>query len=161
MLIFLWPSTEVYVINLVIGVAVFFFFRWLFKKFIHDEKRRKWAVWGMTIIATPVIYVGLIIAMVASWSYVPKRDFSQKKWFSDKESRHEMKDDLIKSRLLEGKTREEVKSIHGEPTWGDTTNVWRYDMGWSSAGFGWKFHTLKITFENARAVKVQQQENID
>lgn len=161
MLVFLLPSIEVYVINLLIGVAVFFFFRWLLGKFIADEKRRKRAVWAATIIATPLIYVGLILAMLASWSHVPKRDFSQEKWFSDKQSRHEMKENLMKSRLLEGKTKEEVVNILGGPTWGDTTNVWRYDMGTSSAGFGWKFHTLNITFENGQAARVEQYEVVD
>jgi hypothetical protein len=161
MLSFLWPSPEVYVINLLIGVAVFFFFRWLLGKFIVDEKRRKSAVWGATIVVTPLIYVGLILAMLASWSYVPQRSFSQEKWFSDKELRHEMKADLIKNKVLEGKTKEEAADMLGKPTWGDTTNVWQYDMGWSSAGFGWKFHTLKITFENGQVVKVEQFEVVD
>ncbi len=161
MLAFLLPSIEVYVINFLIGVAVFFSFRWLFRKFIRNEKQRKWAVWGTTIIVTPIIYVGLILAMLASWSYVPKRGFNQERWFSDKESRHEMKENLMKSRLLEGKTKEEVASILGGPTWGDTTNVWQYDMGASSAGFGWRFHTLKITFENGRAAKVEGYEVVD
>lgn len=72
-----------------------------------------------------------------------------------------MKENLMKSRLLEGKTKEEVVNILGGPTWGDTTNVWRYDMGTSSAGFGWKFHTLNITFENGQAARVEQYEVVD
>ena len=72
-----------------------------------------------------------------------------------------MKEDLIKSRLLEGKSKSEVVRIVGEPTSGDTTDVWIYDMGASSAGFGWVFHELKLIFENGQVVRVEKYEYME
>lgn len=49
----------------------------------------------------------------------------------------------------------------GEPTRGDTTDVWMYDMGVSGAGFGWAFHELKLTFENEQVVSVEKYEHME
>lgn len=137
MLVFLWPSTEVYVINLLIGAAIFFSFRRLSGKFIFDEKKRKWAVWSATIVLTPLIYAGLVVAMVFSWNSIPQKDFNRKDWFSDKNSRHEMTENIVGSRMLEGKNENEVIQLIGKPDRQDTTRaIWTYDLGMGAEDWG-------------------------
>ncbi len=157
--LFLWPSIEVYVINLLIGAAVFFCFRWLFKKFIADKKRRKWTVWIATIIVTPIIYIGLVFAMIASWYHIPKRDFDKESWFLEKDLRFEMKENIVESKILEGKNQSEIIQLIGEPDWRDTVHTtWTYDLGMGGGGLGFLFHTLKVQFENDKVVKVESLE---
>ena len=153
-------SPEVYVINLVVGMAVFFTLRWVFKKFIKADKLRVRLTWICTIILTPIIYLSLILIYVSALFYQPTRDFDRTLWFAEKERRFEMKDDLINSGILIDKSRKEVIDLIGAPNFG-TTDTWHYDLGISGAGFGWQFNSLHVIFVNDKVIKVEKQEIID
>ena len=49
-------SIEVYLILIILGIPTFFFWRWIFKKYIKVNKTRKILIWLATIILTPCIY---------------------------------------------------------------------------------------------------------
>jgi len=82
-MIILGLSLEAYVINLIIGIPVFFILRWTFRKWIKKEKIRKIVNWISTIIATPIIYIGLntfgflyLILIRQSGILIKKRDMN-------------------------------------------------------------------------------------
>jgi hypothetical protein len=155
-------SIEVYIINLVIGIVTFFILRWTFKKFVKADKVRIGLTWIGTAILTPIIYVGLITVFFSILFYEPTRDFDREKWLADKEGRYEMRDDIVESKILNGKNKKEVIDLIGLPDFGtDTTKIWNYDLGTSGAGLGWQFNTLLVTFDNDRVVKVEKQEIVD
>lgn len=156
-------STEVYITILVIGIVTFFVLRWTLKRIIKTDKDLRTALtWIGTIVLTPLIYFGLIIALFSAMFYEPTRDFDKEKWFADKEKRYEMRDDLVNSEILKNKNKKEVADILGLPDFEtDTTNIWNYDLGTSGAGLGWQFNTLLITFDNDRVTKVEKQEIVD
>lgn len=155
-------SIEVYIINLVIGIVTFFILRWTLKKFVKADKVRIGLTWIGTAILTPIIYVGLITVFFSILFYEPTRDFDREKWLADKEGRYEMRDDIVESKILNGKSKKEVIDLIGLPDFGtDTTKIWNYDLGTSGAGLGWQFNTLLVTFDNDRVVKVEKQEIVD
>ncbi len=140
-------SIEVYIILLVIAVPSFFFWRWLFKQYIKDSRRRKLATWFATLI-TPFIYAGVILLFLFGITYTPSRSFDKSTWLADKQERFQMGDDIIENELILGKDTNQVKQILGNPTWGDTTQTWTYDMGSGGGGLGFLLHYLHVKFDN-------------
>lgn len=154
-------SPEVPVIVLIIAVPIFFIFRLILKRFIKDKKIRNWISVGGTVIIAPIVYFGLVIMFFSYLFYEPQYDFDTEKWFADKHSRYEMRDDIVESKILEGKTKIEIIKFIGKPKMQDSTDLWKYDLGVSGAGFGWQFNYLELTFENDKVSKVNKIEIID
>ena len=102
---------DVYFILIVISIPTYYIFRWLLKKCIQVDKTRKIATWTATLIATPILYFGLILLWLISMSYHPTYDFDKQKWFANKESRYEISEDIIESKMLIGKTKLNLKSL--------------------------------------------------
>lgn len=93
--------------------------------------------------------------------YEPQYNFEKEKWFADKNARFEMRDDLVNSEILNGKSKSEIIELIGKSESNDSTEIWTYDLGMSIAGFGWQFNSLKLTFKNGKVINVQKHEIID
>lgn len=155
-------SIEVYVINLILGIVVFFILRWGLRKFIKAEKLRLRLTWIGTLLLTPILYVILVLFTFSMMFYEPPRNFDRARWRDDPHGRYQMRDDIIDSRILDGKNKTDIVELIGPPNFGaDTCDTWEYDLGTSSKGFGWQFNTLIVTFENNRVVKVEKEEIVD
>lgn len=72
-----------------------------------------------------------------------------------------MRDNLIKSRILNGKTKSEIVELIGKSEGDDSTDIWTYNLGMSGAGFGWQFNSLQLTFKNGKVADVKKQEIVD
>ena len=77
-----------------------------------------------------------------------------------------MRKDLIDSKLLIGKTKNEIIGILGKPENNfnieiDTLKNWNYSMGSEGHGMGWKFHNLDLYFKNGEIDSVKNTEFID
>jgi len=152
-------SIEVYFILFIISIPTFYFWEWLFKKYLKIDKTRRISTWIATLIATPLIYVGFILLLLFSMTYTPSKDFDKLQWLADKEGRFQMADDIIDSKMLIGKDTSEVKKILGEPTRGMSyANTYVYDMGMGGGGLGFLFHNLIVQFDNNKAVSVEHKE---
>ena len=93
--------------------------------------------------------------------YEPQYNFEKEKWFADKNARFEMRDDLVNSEILNGKSKSEIIELIGKSESNDSTEIWTYDLEMSIAGFGWQCNSLKLTFKNGKVINVQKQEIID
>jgi hypothetical protein len=152
-------SIEVYFILATIGSITFFFWRWLFKKYIENESRRKTATWLATLFITPIIYAGLITVFIYGLSYEPSLDFDQSQWTTDREGRYQMANDLIDSKILIGKDTNQVKQTLGDPTWHNVVNKeWIYNMGMGGGGLGFMFHNLVVKFSNGKVATVRHEQ---
>jgi hypothetical protein len=151
-------SLEVYFILIIIGMPTFFIWGWFFKKFIKTDKTKTLATWTATIAATPVIYVGIIMLWVFSISYHPTNDFDKEKWFADKEKRYELSENLIKSKMLIGKTKSEVRQILGNEGNTDESNHWNYYFGFRPGFANIDSDVLDIEFKNEKVIRVGQHE---
>ena len=153
-------SPEVAIIILIIAIPTFFVLRWILKRFIKDRKTRNWTSIIGTIIIAPILYVGLGSAFISYLFYVPQYDFDRQKWFADKHTRFEMRDDIVENEILIGKSKSEIIDFIGNPEFGDSTKIWTYDLGISTAGFGWQFNNLELTFKNEKVKEVKKIEII-
>ncbi|HZY35051.1 MAG TPA: hypothetical protein VFE53_00295 [Mucilaginibacter sp.] len=113
----------VLIILLFIGLPLFFFWRWVFRKTVSSAKKGV-LVWTLTILSAPAIYVLVGLIWIGGIEYYPNRDFDQRAWKADSDSRYEYTHDLIKSKLLIGKTRSQVLQILGDH--GDTSQTELY-----------------------------------
>ncbi len=154
-------SPEVPIIILIIAIPTFFILRWILKRFIQNKKTRNLTSIAGTIIIAPILYLILIFAFFSYLFYEPQYDFDKEKWFADKHSRYEMRDDIVESGILKGKSQSEIIEIIGKPESNDSTDLWQYDLGMSGAGFGWQFNYLKLTFENGKVTNVEKIEIVD
>lgn len=154
-------SPEVPLIVILIGIPTFFILRWILKRFIKSKKTRNWTSILGTIIIAPILYIGLVMAFFSYLFYEPQYDFEKERWFADKNSRFEMRDDIVNSGILNGKTKNEIIELIGNSESADSTDIWTYDLGTSGAGFGWQFNSLILTFENGKVSDVKKQEIVD
>ena len=155
--VFFGVSIEVYFILIVLAVPTYFIWRRLFKKFIKVDTTRKIATWTATIIATPLIYVGLILLWIFSISYYPNRDFDKQKWFAEKDKRYELSKEIIASKMLIRKSKLEVRQILGdEGDNKDSFNVWTFGLGIRPALFNIDDSYLQVEFDSNKVVNVEQ-----
>jgi hypothetical protein len=149
-------SIEVYFILFVLCFPTFIFWRWLLKKFIKIDRTRKIVSWVATLIATPLIYIGIIVLLFFSMSYYPTHDFDKEKWFTDKEKRYEMSDDIIESNMLIGKTKAEIQQILGDGDNSAQSDDWYYDLGYRPGFANIDPDVLYIEFRNCKVIRVEQ-----
>lgn len=148
-------SLEVYFFLLCIGIPTFFFWKWLYQKFVTDKTARTPLTWISTLITTPVLYASLALVSIFFLMREPSSDFDQAVWLTDREGRFAMGDVIVESKMLIGKDSIQLKELLGQPTWrGDTENLWMYDMG-TGGSLGFLFHNLSVHFENDTVDKVE------
>ena len=152
-------SIEVYFILIILGICTFFFWRWLFKKLIKDNKERRIATWFTTILVSPVIYFLSVLVFIFGASYYPTHDFNKQKWVSDSEKRYELSEDLIESKILIGKTKKEVTEILGEPDGWKQEDYWSYYLGYKPSFMSIDPDYLDIEFKNDKVSTVGQHES--
>ncbi len=149
-------SIEVYFILIILGVPTYFFWRWVLKKFISDDKSRKVATLTATIFSTPFIYLVIVMLWIMSISYYPSADFDKQKWQNDIEKRYELTDDLIDNEVLIGKSMKQVKKLLGTDYQESGKDRWSYYLGTKPALFAIDPDYLDIDFKNGRVIHVTQ-----
>lgn len=154
--------------HLIIGIILFFVFKWIIGKFILRKNLNIILSLLSTLILTPIVYSILIISFfsILFYEYHPESKFDSIKWSENKNDRHEMRKDIIESGILLGKTKTELVELLGTPNnnfkiSNDTLQNWIYNLGSEGHGFGWKFHNLNLYFKNGKVVKVENSEFID
>ena len=154
--------------HLIIGIILFFVFKWIIGKFIFKKNLNIILSLLSTLILTPIVYYFLIISFfsILFYEYHPESKFDSIKWSENRNDRHEMRKDIIESGILLGKTKTELVELLGKPNnnfkiSNDTLQNWIYNLGNEGHGFGWKFHNLNLYFKNGEVVKVENSEFID
>lgn len=144
------------IIILIIAIPTFFIFRWILKRFVQNKKTHNLISIAGTIIVAPILYLVLNFAFFSYLFYEPQFDFDKEKWFADKHSRYKMREDIIESKILEGKSKSEIVEIIGKPESNDSIELWTYDLGMSDAGLGWQFNYLELTFKDGKVINVKE-----
>ncbi|WP_051054266.1 hypothetical protein [Fibrella aestuarina] len=152
-------SIEVYFILLSLGLPTFFLWRWLVSKFIKDQRIRTIATWVITILTTPMLYVGLVMLLLFSLSYHPTYSFDQEKWFANKRKRYELSEDIIERKMLLGKTKSEVRQLLGDEGNTNESDHWTYQLGMRPGLTILDPDVLAIEFSNGKVSSVKQYES--
>ncbi|WP_223241422.1 hypothetical protein [Flammeovirga sp. EKP202] len=150
-------SPEVPIIILILSIPVYFVCLWSMKKLnIGTIKNRKKLALIPTVIVSPIVYVGLILTWIASVSYYPSRDFTQSQWNANVEQRYELSEDIIQSKMLIGKSLDEVITVLGTGYLSKQEDKIIYELGFVPALFGIDPDFLEIKLNNGIVVSVRQ-----
>lgn len=145
-----------------IAVPTFFILQWVLKKVIKIRLYRIITTWIVTLLLTPLLYLGAVIIFFSILFNEPSRKFDKNSWRSDIGKRFQMSDDLIKSGILIGKDTNQIKDFLGDTNqkFQDSSKQlkWTYEMGAGGGGLGFLFHSLGITFKENKAVYIQHFE---
>lgn len=152
-------SPEVIIIILILAIPVYFFNKWILKRLkLGNEKYRKYLAIIPTVILSPLLYFGIIMIWIFSISYYPKTDFDKNEWNENIEERYKMSNDIIKSEMLIGKTKEEVIKLLGDEYYSYDESHIAYDLGIAPGLFNIDPNVLDIYFANGKVNKVEQHE---
>jgi len=141
------------VIIAILGIPVFFLWRWAFRK-ITSTTRRRAIPWVVTIVTAPVFYAACILIFIEIEEYYPNKDFNKKEWLANKDIRYEYSHDLIKSKILIGKSKQQVLQLLGSDT--DTTqnDQLEYDIGFRPEITGIDPSHIVVDFKNGKVSDV-------
>jgi uncharacterized membrane-anchored protein YitT (DUF2179 family) len=138
------------------SVPLYYFWRWLYGKFIGDKTKRQITIFGSTVISAPLMFRGLIMLFLFCLFYYPKIDFDRTKWITEPGKRYQMTESMIESKMLVGKTKEEVINLLGGGQGFGTGDTAAYNIGISAGGLGIDPDMLEIQFKNGKVIKVSQ-----
>ena len=152
-------SIEVPIIVLILAIPIYFFSKWILKKWnFGNEKNRKYLAIIPSIVLSPIVYIGLIYLWIFSISYYPTNDFDKQTWESNPEERYKMSEDIIESKMLIGKTKQEIVELLGNDFYSYSENHIAYRLGFVPGLFNIDPDVLDIYFENGKVTKVGQHE---
>jgi hypothetical protein len=139
-------------------LPTFFFWRWLLKKFIKADGKRKIITWVATIVLTPLIYYGFIMLVAFYLSYYPNLHFNKTGWESKPNKRYELSKNLIESKILIGKSRAQLRQLLGSDYSADDSDVLYYALGNTPVilNFDPDPFTLQINLKNNKIISVEQ-----
>lgn len=150
-------GSEVPLILLILALPIYFLSKWLLRKLkLGNDKNRKYLAIFPAVILSPVLYAGIIIIWIFSVSYYPAKDFDKQKWQSNIEQRYEMSADIIVSKILIGKTKNQVIELLGNDYSTDNDRTITYDLGHVPSLFNIDPDFLEIEFENGIVINVNQ-----
>ena len=141
-------------ILIVLGIPIYFIWRWIGRKVDVDNMTKKVTVWAATIITTPIVYFMLIWLM---FFYYPKYDFNKTSWQTNKGERYEISNNIIDSKMLIGKSKKEVIQIMGDEGNMDTSDDWSYNIGTIPKIGNIDPSNLNITFKDGKVIEVTQR----
>lgn len=126
------------------------------KNYFTTKKEQNRTLIIATIVISPVTYVLALICYLFYLFYEPQQRFDSNKWLTDKASRIEMKNNLVESKILEGKNKEQIIQLLGKPD-GDAPDRSIYDLQSTSAGFGWEHNFIEVKYKNKKVFSVKAQ----
>jgi len=150
---------EVPIILIILFIPTFLLIRWVLKKLnFRDKNQRKYIAIISSAILTPLIYFVLVIIWIFSISYYPQKAFDKQKWHENIEERYKMSNDVIKSEMLIGKTKEEVIELLGDDFYSYNDSCIHYELGFVPGLFSIDPDVLDVYFKNGKVVRVGQHE---
>ena len=152
-------SPEVPIIVLILAVPIYFICLWGMKKIkVGTTKSRRFLAIIPTLVLIPIVYVGMVTLVISCISYYPKIDFNKTEWTTNIEDRYKMSEDILESKMLIGKTHEEVTQllVFGFPS--DNEDRIIYELGFVPGLFNIDPDFLEITLQNGIVISVTQYE---
>ena len=150
-------SIEVPIIILILAIPTYFLSKWVLKKMkLGNNKNRKFIAIISALILSPIIYAGVIYLWMFSVSYYPSNDFNKQKWEANTEERYKMSENIIESKMLIGKTKEEITDLLGQDFYSYDEKHIAFELGFVPGLFNIDIDVLDIYFENGKVTKVEQ-----
>jgi hypothetical protein len=143
--------------SIILLVPIYLLFLFILgKKNIGNKNKRKYIALIPTVIISPIMYIVVIFLWLTIISYYPKEKFDTIKWHENIEERYKMSENIIKEKILIGKTREEVIEILGSDFYERGMDNIGYYLGFIPQLYNIDPDVLIIYFENGIVIKVEQ-----
>lgn len=150
-------SPAVPIIILIISIPMYFLCIWGFVKWgIGSERNRNLNAIIMTVILSPMVYIGIITVWISMACHYTSREFDEAGWNTNVYERYRMSRDIISSEMLIGKTLEEVIEILGEDVSIDGEEHVVYYLGFVPSILAIDPDVLDIYFRNGQVTRVEQ-----
>ena len=153
-------SIEVIIFILIVAIPTYFLSKWILVKLnFGNHKSRKFMAIIPTLFMSPIIYAGIIYFWIFSVSYYPSNEFNKQEWETNIEERYKMSADIIKSKILIGKTQKEIIELLGKDFYAYNKNHIAYNLGFVPGLFNIDPDVLDIHFEKGKVIKVAQHQS--
>lgn len=120
---------------LITAVFVFVLLYFIFRKYTSvTNPSKSIGYWLSVVVATPVLYFGIICIWLLLSSQYDAKIFNEENWSTNENTRYEYVDDLIENEKLIGLTIAEVKAMLGEEDNIDDSTI-TYYIGYSPKYF--------------------------
>ncbi len=148
-------------ITLVIFLLIVFVLTFLF---VNTIDKRKWLTFIISLILTPFIYFYGFYPMVNIFSsYHHEKFFDSSSWKGTPSLRYEMSDDLVASKELIGRSKDDVKMLLGTYewlSWNDALqdkdpNYWNYGLGIEPGAMNDMKDNILVVFKHNRVSEVE------
>jgi hypothetical protein len=125
--------------------------------FLKTVDKRKWLVFLISLVLTPVVYFYVFYPFLnIISSYHHQKYFNSEEWKANPALRYEMIDQMMVSEELKGISLKEADSLFGRAewyTWDDTLKQhdspkWNYGLGIEPGAFNRFKSNAQISFEN-------------
>ena len=146
---------------LVINFIIVFVLLYLFLKTID---KRKWLVFIIAGVLTPIVYFYLFYPFVNIFSaYHHQKYFNSEKWIEEPALRYEMIDNMVASDTLIGFNKNEVENQLGKAewlSWNDSLkahddNHWNYGMGIEPGAFNDNKESVEVIFAEDKVIELR------
>jgi len=133
----------------------------LWRKLLKSNRLHRLIKWLLITFSSLISLFVLYVMVIAMWIlntayYYPKSNFDHAKWTSDHETRYEMSDDIIDSKILIGKTKKQVIAILGLEYNKLDNNEWYYRLGIKPEIANIDQDDLEVVFKDGFVVEVRQ-----
>lgn len=145
------------VIVIVLGLPIFFLIKRILKSKIPHRQSRNIASFVGAFTLAPAMYIAFIIGFFSYTSHYPKNNFDETVWESNIEERFTMSKDIVRSKMLIGKTKGEVIEILGEDFSENMDGYMTYYLGFVPGFLNIDPDVLDIHFENKKVIRVEQR----
>ncbi|RBP33094.1 hypothetical protein DFR65_102430 [Oceanihabitans sediminis] len=144
---------------LILALPLYFLSKWgLNKLYLGKEENRKYIAMVPTLFLSSILYVAVVYLWFFSISYYPNNDFNQQIWDENTTERYKISQDIFDSKMLIGKTKEEVIDLLGQDFYSYNVNHIAYNLGFVPGLFSMDPDVLDVYIEKGIVVKVSQHQ---
>lgn len=139
--------------------------------FLKTVDKRKWLVFIISLIATPLVYFYVFYPFLnIISSYHHQKYFNSETWKEQPSLRYEMMNATIKSDTLIHMNKTKIQSVLGQAewlTWNETekqhdSNRWNYGLGIKPGAFNNNRECAELIFKNDKVISINTyKESID
>ena len=146
----------------ILFLIITFILVWFFIKSIDD---RKWIVFMVSLVLTPIVYFYIFYPLINIFSsYHHQKYFEESSWKTKPAFRYEMSNYIVEEKVFIGKTKEEVEDQLGKSEWygwddtlkANSEQIWNYNLGFKPGAFNKNQECLQLTFKENKVVDAKQ-----
>lgn len=151
----------IFIFFIILSFPIFELSKFILKKFKYkDDKVLKYNTIALTVFLSPIIYFSIFyLVLYYRYFYYPSKKFDKNEWHKNIHKRYYMSENIIASKMLIGKSKEQVINLLGKKYFVYHNNHYSYYLGMVPGINNIDPDLLDVYFENDIVVTVGQHES--